>query len=128
MKVEGRQRCLSKPQLEMGPVKSDGIPLTCLYLFIYFYSFSSRNSSGGIATGYRLDGRGSIPDRGKIFLFSTAFRPPLRPTQPPIQWVPGANFTWIKRPRREADHSPPSSKEVKNGGAMPPLPPYVFLE
>jgi hypothetical protein len=28
-----------------------------------------------IATGYGLDGRGSIPGRGKIFLFSTASRP-----------------------------------------------------
>jgi hypothetical protein len=25
-----------------------------------------------------------------IFLFSTASRPPLGPTQPPIRWVPGA--------------------------------------
>jgi hypothetical protein len=28
----------------------------------------------------------------------------------------------VKRPEREADHSPPSSAEVKNGGAIPPLP------
>jgi hypothetical protein len=30
--------------------------------------------------------------------------------------------TGVKRPGSEADHSPPSSAEVKNGGAMPPLP------
>jgi hypothetical protein len=27
----------------------------------------------------------------------------------------------VKRPGREADHSPPSNAEVKNGGAVPPL-------
>jgi hypothetical protein len=34
-------------------------------------------------------------------------------TQPPIQWVPGALSLGVKRPGREADHSPPSSAEVK---------------
>jgi hypothetical protein len=34
-------------------------------------------------------------------------------TQPPIQWVPGALTLGVKRPGREADHSPPSSVEVK---------------
>jgi hypothetical protein len=30
-------------------------------------------------------------------------------------------FLGIKRPGRESDHSPPSSVEVKNGGAIPTL-------
>jgi hypothetical protein len=42
--------------------------------------------------------------------------------QPPIQWVPGAISLGIMRPGREADHSPPSNAEMKNGGAIPPLP------
>jgi hypothetical protein len=33
--------------------------------------------------------------------------------QPPIQWVPGALSLGVKLPGREADHSPPSSAEVK---------------
>jgi hypothetical protein len=37
----------------------------------------------------------------------------LGPTQPPIQWVPGALSLGVKWPGREADHSPPSSAEVK---------------
>jgi hypothetical protein len=37
------------------------------------------NSSVGIATGYVLDGRGSIPGRGKIFLLSTSYRLALGP-------------------------------------------------
>jgi hypothetical protein len=47
--------------------------------------------------------------------------PALGSIQPPIQWVPGPLSPAVKRPGREADHSPPSSVEVKNGGAMPPL-------
>jgi hypothetical protein len=48
-----------------------------------------------------------------IFLFTTASRTALGPTQSPIQWVPGALSLGAKRLGREADHSPPSSAEVK---------------
>jgi hypothetical protein len=37
----------------------------------------------------------------------------LGPTQPPIQGVPRALSLGVKRSGREADHSPPSSAEVK---------------
>jgi hypothetical protein len=37
----------------------------------------------------------------------------LRPTQPPIQRVKGSLSLGVKRPGREADHSPSSSAEVK---------------
>jgi hypothetical protein len=43
----------------------------------------------GTATGFVLGGRGSIPGRGNFFLFSTASRPAVGITQPPIQMVPG---------------------------------------
>jgi hypothetical protein len=39
-----------------------------------------------------------------IFLFTTASRTALGPTQPPIQWVPGVLSVGVKRPGREADH------------------------
>jgi hypothetical protein len=39
-----------------------------------------------------------------IFLFTTASRTALGPTQPPIQWVRGALSLGAKRPGREADH------------------------
>jgi hypothetical protein len=62
-----------------------------------------------------------------IFLFATASGPALRPTQPPIQRVPGALFPGIKRPGREADHSPPSSADVKNAWNYTSTPPYAFM-
>jgi hypothetical protein len=48
-----------------------------------------------------------------IFFFNTASRTVLGPTQPPIQWVRGALYLGVKRPGREADHSPSSSAAVK---------------
>jgi hypothetical protein len=48
-----------------------------------------------------------------IFLFTTVSRTALGPTQPPIQWVSGALSLGVKRPGREADHSSPSSAQVK---------------
>jgi hypothetical protein len=48
-----------------------------------------------------------------IFLFTTTYRTDLGPTQHPIQWVQGALSLGVKRPGREADHSLPSSAEVK---------------
>jgi hypothetical protein len=51
-----------------------------------------------------------IPTGGWEFFSSP---PALGPTQPPIQWIPGSLFLGIKRPGREADHSPRSSAEVK---------------
>jgi len=38
----------------------------------------------------------------------------MRPTQLPIQWVTEALSLGVKRMGRAADHSPPSSAEVKN--------------
>jgi hypothetical protein len=63
-----------------------------------------------------------IPGRGKIFLFFAVFRLALGCTQPPIQWVQEALSLGIKGQGCEADHTPPSSAKVKNGGAILPLP------
>jgi hypothetical protein len=48
-----------------------------------------------------------------IFLFTTVSRTALEPTQPPIQWVPGALCMAVEQLEYEADHSPPSSAKVK---------------
>jgi hypothetical protein len=49
----------------------------------------------------------------EICFYSTASRPVLGSTQPPIQRVLGAPSPRIKWQGREADHSPPSNTEVK---------------
>jgi hypothetical protein len=82
----------------------------------------------GIALDYRLDERGFETRQGLgIFLFTTASRPVLGPTPPLIQWVAEVLSLEIKKPRREAYHSPPSSPESRMRGAIIPLPQYAFM-
>jgi len=61
-----------------------------MYINISFY-ISTNNSSGpgsvvGIATAYRLDSPGIESRWGQDFPHLS--RPALRPTQPPVKWVP----------------------------------------
>jgi len=58
-----------------------------------------------------------------IFLFTTVSRTAVGSTQPPIQRLPGALSLGVKRPGREADHSPPFSAEVNNTWSYIPTPP-----
>jgi len=62
----------------------------------------------------------------EIYLFTIASKPALGPTQPPIRWVTGVLSLGIKRPRRAADHSPPTSSKVKNAWSHTSIPQYVF--
>jgi hypothetical protein len=67
-----------------------------------------------VLTGWTIGVLGFDSQRGLgIFLVTTASRTVLGPTHPPIQWVPGALSVGVRRPGREADHSPPSSAEIK---------------
>jgi hypothetical protein len=94
------------------------------------HASANRDSVVGIATGYGLDkprGRSLSPGRVKNFLFSMSFRPTLGSTQPPIHWVPGALSPGVKRPEREADHSPPASAEVKKTLIYTSTLPYAFM-
>jgi hypothetical protein len=89
-----------------------------------------RDSAVGIATRYGVDNRGvgvRVPVGSNIFLFSTSSRPVPGPTQPHIQWVPGALSPGVKRPEREADNSPPSSAEVKKTWIYTSTPTYAFM-
>jgi hypothetical protein len=51
----------------------------------------------------------------------------LRPTQPPIQRVPGFLSPGVKRQGRDAEHSPPTSVKVNKTWAYTSTPPYVFM-
>jgi hypothetical protein len=70
----------------------------------------------------RQRGRSSSSGRVKNLLFSKSSRPALGSTQPSIQWV-----SEVKRPGREADHSPPTSAEVKKMWIYASTPPYAFM-
>jgi hypothetical protein len=77
--------------------------------------------------GYGLNDRGSVPsmDSDVSFFFATASRLALRPTQPPIRWVPGDLSPEVKCPGCEAEYSPLSSAEVKKGRSYTSAPPIM---
>jgi hypothetical protein len=78
-------------------------------------SITAYVSNFSIATGYGRDkkGQSSSPAGVKNVLFSTSSRSDPGLTRPPFQWIPGAFTPGVKRPAHEADHSPPTSAEVK---------------
>jgi hypothetical protein len=45
----------------------------------------------------------------------------------PIRESHGVVSLGVNGLQREADHSSPSNAEIKNGGAIPSLPPYVSV-
>jgi len=76
-----------------------------------------------------MDERGSIPGRGWDFFSSPP--PPYRfwgPPRPPIKWVTGALSPAVRQPGRGADHSPPSSAEVKNLRSFISTLPHILME
>jgi hypothetical protein len=79
-------------------------------------------------TGWTIGVLGFDSRRGLgIYLFTTASRAALGPTQLPVQLVPRAPSLGVKRPGREADDSPPSNAEVKNVWSYISTPQYVFM-
>jgi hypothetical protein len=44
-----------------------------------------------------------------------------------IQWLPMATYLGVKRPRREAVHSPATSADVKETWIYTSTPPYAFM-
>jgi hypothetical protein len=77
----------------------------------------SLSSSVNTVSDYRLDNRSIwvwYPVQAKDFPLTSVSRPALGSTQPPIYWVPGFLSGNKPRPWCDADHSPPSSAEVKN--------------
>jgi hypothetical protein len=90
----------------------------------------SRDSAVGITTDYGLDDQGvgvRVPVGARISTSPCRPYPVLGPTQPPIQCVRGAFTLGVKRPKREADHSPATSAEVKNTWIYMSTSPYTFM-
>jgi hypothetical protein len=83
-------------------------------------------TSSGIRAGCAR-GRSSSPGRVKNFYFSISSRQALGSTQPPIQCVPRALSPGVKREGREADHSPPTSTDVKKMWIYTSTPQYAFI-
>jgi hypothetical protein len=80
-------------------------------LWLLTKATGKQDSVVSTATGYELDDR-RVGVRALVGASSMS-RPALGSTQPPIQRVVGDLSPGVKRPGREADHSPPISAEVK---------------
>jgi hypothetical protein len=57
-----------------------------------------------------------------IFLFATASKAALEPTQSPIQCAPGDLSLGVKRPGHEAENSRPLVSMLRKRGFITPLP------
>jgi hypothetical protein len=94
------------------------------------FSNRRRDSLVGIVAGYELDGRGvgvRVPVGARFFS---------SPRRSDMFWGPPSllsNGYWgllsrgIKRPGHDADHSPPTSVEVKNTWIYTSTVPHVFM-
>jgi hypothetical protein len=82
-----------------------------------FTPYRLRDSAVYIATGYGLD------DRGVGVLVPAGSG--VHPTSYPMGT--GALSPGVRRQRREADHSPPTSAEVKKMWIYTSTPPYAFI-
>jgi hypothetical protein len=92
----------------------------CLVIYLDAYHLTkikSRDSSVGIATGYRLEGRGStfrFPAGAGNFSLHHCVQKGSGTHTALYPMGAGGSFLLVKRPRREADHTPPTIDEVKN--------------
>ena len=91
-----------------------------VYVCNKWFAIKPLNPILGIPTHYGLDGPGIESRRGRDFLHLT--RLAVRPTQPPLQWVPG--FPGVKWPGRGVDHPPhlaPRLRKEKSYTSTPSL-------
>jgi hypothetical protein len=93
------------------------------------FNFENQDSSVGIATGYGLDDRGVRVRVPVVLIF---FLPHVvqtgsgaHPASSPVGT--GVSFRGVKWPGLQADHSPPTSAEIKNTWIYTSTPPYIFM-
>jgi hypothetical protein len=88
---------------------------------VFHHNTRSPDSSVDIVMGYRLDSQGYIPGRD-MRLFSLHSIQISSGAHPDFYQIDTrGSFLRGKWPGHEADHSPPSSAEVKNGRNISPL-------
>jgi hypothetical protein len=80
-----------------------------------------------LLTGWTTEGSEFESQYGQECSLFTSSRSDLRSFQLLIQWVLDAISSGVKRPGREADHSPPASAEVKKIWICTSNPPYAFM-
>jgi hypothetical protein len=96
----------------------------------YFRLCKSRDSAVCIATGYELDEQGVVV---RVLVGARILTFPCHPDRlrgPPSLLSNGHRGTLspgVKRPWRDADHSPPTSAKVKKTWVYTSTPPYVFM-
>jgi hypothetical protein len=96
-------------------VSSESSRSFSLWVLSAFISVMSRDSSVGIATGYGLDDRGSISGKGRGFSLFNSVHTGSGAHTASYPMGTGGSLPWVKRPRRESDHSSSSNSEVNNG-------------
>jgi hypothetical protein len=98
--------------------------------YTLFVFKTSLDSSVSIALGYGLEDRGSrvrFPAEAGNFSLNHCVQNGSRTHPASYSMGTVGSFPGVKRPQREADHSPPSSAEVKDAWSYTSTPQYVFM-
>jgi hypothetical protein len=110
-----------------GPLSSSSSSFQVLGLFRPITNTTkTRDSSVGIATGFELDDRSLVPGRVRVFSLLHSIQKASW-GHPAYPLGTGGCFPVVKRLGREADHSFPSSADVKKTWIYTSTPPYAFL-
>jgi hypothetical protein len=126
-----RQTTFQKPLLRVGGCCKHANPSKSQDRFLIrsYRKSRSQDSVVDVATGYWLDDRGvadRVPVGSRIFfLHVVQTGSGAHLTSYPMGT--GGSFRWVKRTVREADHSPPTSGQVKKIWIYTSSPPYAFM-
>jgi hypothetical protein len=106
------------------------LTVSCIFLNTTYILEKSRDSLVGIATGYGLDDQGGQEFESRYGKKFSLFHivqtgSGVQPTS--YKMGTGGSFTEVKRQGREANHSPPTSAEVKKMWIYTSTSLYVFM-
>jgi hypothetical protein len=98
------------------------VPLRSAFVFGFYVNLMQIYELCRCSDRLRAGRSGFNSRQGKVLSLLHNIQAGSRANQPHIQWVPWTVSHGVNQRKRKADHSPPSSVEVKNSGAIPPLP------